>query len=55
MKTYIIQIRTTHDGRLIYIGRFAAESSTHAIADAAKSLADAGEDVVQIVATVQEG
>lgn len=54
MRTYIIQFRKTHDGRLIYLDRFTAKSSTHAIARAARALADAGEYVVQIVATVQE-
>lgn len=55
MQTYIIQFRKTHDGRLVYLDRFAAKSSTHAISRAARALVDAGEDVVQIVATVQEG
>lgn len=51
MKTYIVQARFNHGGRLVGMGDFRAASHIGAIGQAAKVLASNGEDAVELVAT----
>ena len=54
MKTYQIQFRQEHGGRLRGIGAFRARPSGGAILQAAKMLCRGGDVFVEIVATEQE-
>lgn len=51
MKTYIIQGRQQHGGRLIFLGEHKARSDVGAIANAAVYLRACGENFVELVAT----
>lgn len=51
MKTYIVQGRIEHDGRLIFLGEWKARTEVGAIANAAAHLRAGGENFVELVAT----
>jgi hypothetical protein len=51
MKSYIIQIRITHDGDLQMLWHFDAPNEISAIANAATHLKRSGQNAVEIIAT----
>ena len=51
MKTYTVQGRERHNGRLIFLGEWKARSEIGAIANVAAYLRTGGENFVEIVAT----
>lgn len=54
MKTYTVQGRERHNGRLIFLGEWKARSEIGAIANVAAYLRTGGENFVEIVATEKE-
>lgn len=54
MKTYIVQVRYRHGGRLGKVGEFTAKSHTGAIIHAARVLRTWNQDAVEFVATEKE-